>query len=88
MSYILCYTGIRNKNKIGKLMCKVHSENLVGKPPLNSRFIMHPRITNRTERLDVITWGILMTELWADMHLTQEITDVGHEAQKLGVFMG
>jgi hypothetical protein len=29
-----------------------------------------------------------MTELWNDMHPTQEITDVGHEARKLGVFMG
>jgi hypothetical protein len=29
-----------------------------------------------------------MTELWTNMHPTQEITDVGHEAQKLGVFMG
>jgi hypothetical protein len=29
-----------------------------------------------------------MTERWTDMHPTQEITDVGHEAQKLGVFMG
>jgi hypothetical protein len=29
-----------------------------------------------------------MTELWTDVHLTQEITDVGLEAQKLGVFMG
>jgi hypothetical protein len=28
-----------------------------------------------------------MTELWTDMHLTQEITDVSLEAQKLGVFM-
>jgi hypothetical protein len=29
-----------------------------------------------------------MTELWTDMHPTQEIKDVGHEARKLGVFMG
>jgi hypothetical protein len=29
-----------------------------------------------------------MMELQTDMHPTQEITDVGHEAQKLGVFMG
>jgi hypothetical protein len=29
-----------------------------------------------------------MTELRTDMHLTQEIMDVGHEAQKLGVFKG
>jgi hypothetical protein len=29
-----------------------------------------------------------MTELGIDMHPTQEITDVGLEAQKLGVFMG
>jgi hypothetical protein len=29
-----------------------------------------------------------MTELRTDMHLTQEIMDVGFEAQKLGVFMG
>jgi hypothetical protein len=29
-----------------------------------------------------------MTELWTGMHPTQEITDVGHEARKLGVFMG
>jgi hypothetical protein len=29
-----------------------------------------------------------MTELRTDMHPTQEITDVGHEAQKLGVFYG
>jgi hypothetical protein len=29
-----------------------------------------------------------MMELQTDMHPTQEITDVGHEARKLGVFMG
>jgi hypothetical protein len=29
-----------------------------------------------------------MTELLTDMHSTQEITDVGHEARKLGVFIG
>jgi hypothetical protein len=29
-----------------------------------------------------------MTELRTDTHPTQEITDVGYEAQKLGVFMG
>jgi hypothetical protein len=29
-----------------------------------------------------------MTELWTDMHPTQEIMDVGQEAQKLGVLMG
>jgi hypothetical protein len=29
-----------------------------------------------------------MTELLTDMHLTQEITDVGHETWKVGVFMG
>jgi hypothetical protein len=29
-----------------------------------------------------------MMELRTNMHLTQEITDVGLEAQKLGVFMG
>jgi hypothetical protein len=28
-----------------------------------------------------------MTELWTDMHPTQEITDIGHEARKLRVFM-
>jgi hypothetical protein len=28
-----------------------------------------------------------MTELRTDMYPTQEITDVGHEARKLGVFM-
>jgi hypothetical protein len=38
--------------------------------------------------LDVITGGSLMTELRTDMHPTQEITNVGHEARKLGVFMG
>jgi hypothetical protein len=29
-----------------------------------------------------------MTELRTDMYLTQEITDVGPEAQKLEVYMG
>jgi hypothetical protein len=29
-----------------------------------------------------------MTELQANMYPTQEIMDVGHEARKLGVFMG
>ena len=29
-----------------------------------------------------------MTELQTDMHPTQEITDVGHEARKLGVLWG
>ena len=29
-----------------------------------------------------------MTELRTDMHLTQEITDVGLEAQKLGAYIG
>ena len=43
---------------------------------------------NRTQQLDVTTRGSLMTELQTDMHLTQEITDVGHEARKLGGFMG
>jgi hypothetical protein len=38
--------------------------------------------------LDVITRGSLMTELRTDMHPTQEIMDVSHEAQKLGFFMG
>jgi hypothetical protein len=38
--------------------------------------------------LDVITRGSLITELRTDMHSTQEIMDVSHEAQKLGVFMG
>ena len=28
-----------------------------------------------------------MTELWADMYLTQETMVVGHEARKLGVFI-
>jgi hypothetical protein len=42
---------------------------------------------NRTECLDVNIRGSLMTELRTDMHLTQEITDVGLKAQKLGVFM-
>jgi hypothetical protein len=29
-----------------------------------------------------------MMELQTDMHPTQEIMDVSHEARKLGVFMG
>jgi hypothetical protein len=29
-----------------------------------------------------------MMELWTNMHPTQEIMDVGHEAGKLGGFMG
>jgi hypothetical protein len=29
-----------------------------------------------------------MTELWTHMHPTQEITDVSHEARKLGVLWG
>jgi hypothetical protein len=29
-----------------------------------------------------------MLELQTDIHPTQKITDVGHKAQKLGVFMG
>jgi hypothetical protein len=37
---------------------------------------------------DVVTWGSLMTELRTNMQPTQEIMDVGHEVQKLGVFMG
>jgi hypothetical protein len=48
---------------------------------------VHPRITKITECLDVNIQGSLMTELRIDMHLTQEITDVGLEAQKLGIFM-
>ena len=43
---------------------------------------------SQIDRLDVITRGSLMTELRTDMHPTQEIMDVGHEARKLGVFMG
>jgi hypothetical protein len=39
------------------------------------------------DHLNVITWGPLIMELRTDMHPTQEITNVGHEAQKLGVFM-
>jgi hypothetical protein len=33
---------------------------------------MHPRITNRTELLDVTTRGSLMAELWVEIYLTQE----------------
>jgi hypothetical protein len=40
------------------------------------------------DHLDVITRGRLMTELWISMHPTQEITDVGHEARKIGVLWG
>jgi hypothetical protein len=40
------------------------------------------------DHLDVITWGRLIMELQTDLHPTQEITDVGHEARKLRVFMG
>jgi hypothetical protein len=29
-----------------------------------------------------------MTELWTDTYLTQEITNVSLEAQKLGVYIG
>ena len=54
---------------------------LVGKPPPNSQFGVHPK-NHEGPSLDV------MTELRTDMHPTQEITDVGHEARKLGVFMG
>ena len=43
---------------------------------------------SRIDHLDVITRGSLMTELRTDMHPTQEIMDVNHEARKLGVFMG
>ena len=40
------------------------------------------------DRLDVNTWGSLMTELRTGMYLTQEIMDVCLEAQKLGVYIG
>jgi hypothetical protein len=43
---------------------------------------------SRKDHLDGNTRSSLMTELQADMYPTQEITDVGHEARKLGVFMG
>jgi hypothetical protein len=33
---------------------------------------MHPRITNRTQHLDVTTQGILMAELRVETYLTQE----------------
>ena len=38
--------------------------------------------------LDVITRGSLMTELQTNMHLTQEIMNVGHETRKLGFLLG
>jgi hypothetical protein len=47
----------------------------VGKPPLNSWFRVHPRITNRTQHLDVTTRGILMAELRVETYLTQETVD-------------
>jgi hypothetical protein len=37
---------------------------------------MHPRITNRTERLDVKTGGSLMAELQVETYLTQETVDL------------
>ena len=43
---------------------------------------------SQIDLLDVITQGSLMTELWTNMHPTQEIMDVGHKARKLGGFMG
>jgi hypothetical protein len=50
----------------------VVKKKLVGKPPLNSQFGVDPRITNRTEHLNVKTQGSLMAELWVEMFLTQE----------------
>ena len=49
-------------------------KNLVGKPPLSSRFGVHPRITNRTQHLDVTTRGFLMAELRVETYLTQQET--------------
>jgi hypothetical protein len=39
------------------------------------------------DRLDANTQGSLMTELQKDTYLTHVTTDVGLEAQKLGVFI-
>jgi hypothetical protein len=64
-------------------------KNLVGKPPLNSRFGMHPRITNRTQHLDVTTRGILMAERIS--HRRQWIQPRGLEARgfyRKGVGLG
>ena len=59
----------------------------MGNPPTQFP-IWHALKESRKDHLDVNTQGSLMTELGIDMHPTQEITDVGLEAQKLGVFMG
>ena len=57
-----------------------------GPPSLVSGVWEHPK--KHKDPLAVITWGRLITELRTNMHPTQEIMDVGHEARKLGVFMG
>jgi hypothetical protein len=36
---------------------------------------MHPRITNRTQHLDVTTGGLLMTELQVEKYLTEDTVD-------------
>ena len=54
---------------------ELSGETPVGKPPLSSRFGVHPRITNRTQHLDVTTRGILMAELRIETYLTQETVD-------------
>ena len=56
-------------------LCLLFWKNSVGKPPLSSRFGVHPRITNSTQHLDVTTRGILMAELRVETYLTQETVD-------------
>jgi hypothetical protein len=48
---------------------------------------MHPRITNRTQHLDVTTPGILMAELWVENVSHTGDSGFDHEAWKLGVFI-
>jgi hypothetical protein len=47
-----------------------------GETPTQLPFGVHPRITNRTQHLDVKTQGSLMAELRVEMYLTQETVDL------------
>ena len=60
----------------------------MGKPPLSSRFGVHPRITNRTQHLDVTTRGFFNGGALGRnvSHITGD-SGFDHEAWKLGVFI-
>jgi hypothetical protein len=85
------FDGIVPNSRLGRTWGLTLSIKPTVRPPFGDLHssLMSERAPRETwESIAVTTWGSLMTELWTDMHSTQEIMDVDHEAWKLGVFMG